>query len=218
MAAEGGALYRGDVRLAYLSLAPCAILLLLLSFFPALVVLDLSLRSVETGESTGPFVGLENYIWALGTPLFGRALLLTNDADAAERMLQDATEKKPVDPLAFSYLADAAERLDHPAVARQALLDYEALRGDEPDDRRTIAFATRLGDLSSRMQDMPAAAAYFLRAAQGSDPALLARAADAQLRAGNVDAAWDTASKAMEKDPANALALSVQRRIARGRS
>jgi predicted Zn-dependent protease len=150
--------------------------------------------------------------------LFGRALLLTNDADAAERMLQDATEKKPVDPLAFSYLADAAERLDHPAVARQALLDYEALRGDEPDDRRKIAFATRLGDLSSRMQDMPAAAAYFLRAAQGSDPALLARAADAQLRAGNVDAAWDTASKAMEKDPANALALSVQRRIARGRS
>ena len=150
--------------------------------------------------------------------LFGRALLLTNDADAAERMLQDATEKKPVDPLAFSYLADAAERLDHPAVARQALLDYEALRGDEPDDRRKIAFAARLGDLSSRMQDMPAAAAYFLRAAQGSDPALLARAADAQLRAGNVDAAWDTASKAMEKDPANALALSVQRRIARGRS
>jgi len=27
VAAEGGALYRGDVRLAYLSLAPCAILL-----------------------------------------------------------------------------------------------------------------------------------------------------------------------------------------------
>ena len=130
-------------------------------------------------------------------------------------MLQDATEKKPVDPLAFSYLADAAERLDHPAVARQALLDYEALRGDEPDERRRIAYTTRLGDLSVRMNDMPSAAAYYLRAAQGSDPALLARAADAQLRAGNVDAAWETASKAIEKDSANTLALSVQRRITR---
>jgi len=75
VAAEGGALYRGDVRLAYLSLAPSAIILLLLSFLPALVVLDLSLRSVETGESTGPFVGLENYLWALATPLFAKALV-----------------------------------------------------------------------------------------------------------------------------------------------
>lgn len=75
MAAGAGALYRGDVRLAYLSLAPSAVLLLLLSFLPALAVLDLSLRSVETGESSGPFIGIENYLWALATPQFGRALV-----------------------------------------------------------------------------------------------------------------------------------------------
>jgi tetratricopeptide (TPR) repeat protein len=150
--------------------------------------------------------------------LFGRALLMTKDEETAERMLQDATEKKPVDPLAFYYLADAAERLGHNAVARQALLDYETLRGDEPDERKQVAYATRLGDLSIKMNDPSAAATYFLRAAQGTDPALLARAADAQLRADNVDAAWETASRVLEKDPMNAIALSVQRRIVRGRS
>ncbi len=42
--------------------------------------------------------------------LFGRALLLASDEELAERMLQHATERMPVDPLAFYYLADAAER------------------------------------------------------------------------------------------------------------
>ncbi len=42
--------------------------------------------------------------------LYGRALLLAADADSAERMLQQATRKLPADPLAFYYLADAAER------------------------------------------------------------------------------------------------------------
>ena len=36
--------------------------------------------------------------------LFGRALLLTSDEETAERMLQDATQKRPVEPLAFYYL------------------------------------------------------------------------------------------------------------------
>jgi predicted Zn-dependent protease len=160
-------------------------------------------------------VGNDNSSEAL--TLFGRALLMTSDEETAERILLDATARKPVDPLAFYYLGDAAERLAHNAVARQALLDYEALRGDEPDERKKIAYDTRLGELSVKMSDMTAAATYFLRASQGSDPALLARAADAQLRAGSIDAAWETASKSLEKDPTNALAISVQHRIASGR-
>ena len=46
--------------------------------------------------------------------LFGRALLLASDQELAERMLQDATTREPVDPTAFFYLADAAERLRAP--------------------------------------------------------------------------------------------------------
>jgi tetratricopeptide (TPR) repeat protein len=146
--------------------------------------------------------------------LFGRALLLTSDEETAERMLQDATQKRPVEPLAFYYLSDAAERLGHYDAARRALLDYEVLRGDESDARRRSAFAARLGDLSLKLNERVAAATYFLRAAtDATDPNLLARAADAQLRAGDKDNALVTVNKVLEKDPANALALSVQRRL-----
>jgi tetratricopeptide (TPR) repeat protein len=143
--------------------------------------------------------------------LFGRALLLTSDEEAAERMLIGATQKSPVEPLAFAYLADASERLGHYAIARQALLDYEALRG-ETDDRRRTAHATRLGDLSLKLKEPAVAATHFLRAAEHGDPALLARAADAQLRAGDREGALATVARALEKDPDNTLAQSVYRR------
>ena len=147
--------------------------------------------------------------------LFGRALLMTSDAETAERMLQDAAQKQPVDPLAYYYLADAAERLGHYDIARQALLDYTVLVGEERDARRRSAQAARLGDLSLRMNEPSAAAAYFLRAADAnaSDATLLARAADAQLRAGDPDTARATITNALAKDPANAVALSVARRL-----
>ena len=147
--------------------------------------------------------------------LFGRALLLALDAETAERMLQDATQKRPVDPLSFYYLADAAERRGHYDVARRALVDYEILRGEETDARRRSANATRLADLSLRLNDPAAAATYFLRASDGLDANLLARAADAQLRAGDKEAALATATKALEKDPQNALALTIERRAVR---
>ena len=147
--------------------------------------------------------------------LFGRALLLTPDAEGAERMLQQATTKSPADPLAFSYLADAAERLGHYQIARRALLDYAALRGDGIDDRHRALQDARLGDLSLRLNQPGAAATYFLRAADASpsDAALLARAADAQFRAGDADTARATITNALAKDPANPVALSIARRL-----
>jgi len=147
--------------------------------------------------------------------LFGRALLLAGDAESAERMLQDATSKRPVDPLAFLYLADAAEALRHFDAARRALGDYRVLQGEEPDAHRRVAQATRLGDLSLKAHDPAAAAGYFLRAADDSngDAGLLARAADAQWRAGNLDAARTTLARALDKDPRNAAALGLKKRL-----
>ena len=149
--------------------------------------------------------------------LLGRALLLAADAPSAERMLQSATRRPPVDPLAYFYLAEAAERQAHYGVARQALLDYAALRGDEADARKRSAEATRLAELSLRDGDPAAAAIFFLKSADdaSSDATLLARAADAQLRAGDRDTARGTVTRALEKDPQNALALSVLRRAGR---
>ena len=158
-------------------------------------------------------VGSDNSSEAL--TLFGRALLIQPDVQTAERILQDATQKFPADPLAFAYLADAAERLGHYSVARRALLDYAALRGDETDARRRAVEAARLGELSLRLNQPAVAAVYFLRAADDSpsDAALLARAADAQLRAGDADTARATITNALAKDPANPVALTVARRL-----
>ena len=149
--------------------------------------------------------------------LFGRALLLMDDAESAERMLQNATEKEPADPAAFYYLADAAERLGHFDVARKALLDYEALKGQDADSRRRAAHSTRLGDLSLQLKE-PAVAISYYRAAlaeEGPDVPVLARLADAEWRAGDRDGARETLGKGLEKDPRNAQLLSLRRRWSR---
>ena len=85
--------------------------------------------------------------------LFGRALLLASDTDSAERMLQDAAAKEPVDPLAFYYLAEASERLGHYQAARHALLDYQALHGEDADARRRLTMEVRLGELSMKLKE-----------------------------------------------------------------
>ena len=65
------------------------------------------------------------------------------------------------------------------------------------------------------MNEPAVAATYFLHAAEDTDAALLVRAADAQLRAGDKDAARATVDKALERDTKNALGLSVLRQLGR---
>ena len=50
-----------------------------------------------------------------GLALYGRALYLSGDLLAAERILQEALSTSPIDQEAFGFLADAAERARHPA-------------------------------------------------------------------------------------------------------
>lgn len=170
---------------------------------------DLS-KALEALEGA---IGTDNSSEAL--MLFGRALLLTEDVELAERVLQQATEKLPADPLAFYYLADAAERRGHSDVARRALLDYRALEGDYPDARRRAALAIRIADLSMKLGDGPTAVTWFQRAIEtdGADAALLVRLAEAQVRSGDSEAARATLAQALEKDPTNRAARILQRRI-----
>jgi len=147
--------------------------------------------------------------------LFGRALMLSGSLDLAETVLQEATEKRPVDPQAFYYLAGAAERRGHADIARRALLDYHALEGDDPDARRRTAFQIRLGDLSLRLRDPAQAVTWYQRAVgtSGADVSLLVRIAQAHLQAGATEAAFATIQKALEKDPLNKDALALLHRI-----
>ena len=144
--------------------------------------------------------------------LLGRALLLASEPEPAERLLQQATAKLPADPLAFYYLADAAERRAHFGVARQALVDYIALAGDEPDARRRAGLALRVADLSMRVKDYPFAAAWYERAAPGfsGDASVLVRQAEARWRAGQPDAARAMLDRILEKNPANVAALNLR--------
>jgi predicted Zn-dependent protease len=55
--------------------------------------------------------------------------LLSGDAAAAERTLQQAVGRAPADPLAYRYLADAARRLGHAEIAADAAARYATLAG-----------------------------------------------------------------------------------------
>lgn len=93
--------------------------------------------------------------------LYGRALLRDRQFDAAEQVLQQATERFPVEPSAFAAYADVAERQRHPAVARKALLSYNALVGD---DAGFAARALKIGRLSLELDELETARAWLDRA------------------------------------------------------
>lgn len=147
--------------------------------------------------------------------LLGRALLMSGDDELAERMLQQAAEKFPVDPLAFYYYAEVSERRGHADAARHALLDYQALEGEDLDPRRRAALAVRVADLSMQLSDAPAAVTWYQRAAavNAPDGPLLVRTAEAQAKTGDLDGARATLARALEKDPTNRAARQLQRRL-----
>jgi tetratricopeptide (TPR) repeat protein len=147
--------------------------------------------------------------------LFGRALLMAADNESAERMLDDASTKEPVDPQAFYYLAEASERLGHYQAARQALLGYLALHGEDADARQRLTMEMRLGELSAKLKEFSAAVGYFQHAVgePAADASVFVRLADAQWHAGELQAARGTLQRALERSPADPQALALKRRF-----
>jgi tetratricopeptide (TPR) repeat protein len=143
--------------------------------------------------------------------LYGRALLLDGEVEEAERTLRRAVSRFPVQPSAFTYYATAAERLNHLDVARRALLDYGKLAGDRDD---FTPRARHIASLSLRLGE-PAVAVDWLQRASSRNPGdvrILAELADAQLRAGDREAARATIARGLEKDPANTALLALAQR------
>lgn len=143
--------------------------------------------------------------------LYGRALLQNGEFDVAERMLEQATQRYPIDPPAFLFYATAAERQNHLAEARQALIQYGALAADDVD---LVPRATRIAALSLRLSDTASAVQWLerARAASPNDVRLLASLADAQIKAGDRDGAKATIARGLESDPTNAALLALARR------
>jgi tetratricopeptide (TPR) repeat protein len=60
--------------------------------------------------------------------LLAEALLMSDQVTEAERTLQQAITRQPVEPAAYRHLADIARRRGRPAMAREADARYAALR------------------------------------------------------------------------------------------
>jgi tetratricopeptide (TPR) repeat protein len=144
--------------------------------------------------------------------MYGRALMLAGRHPEAEAIFRQAAQRFPTDPEVLPHFASVAQRLGHLDEARQALVNYSLL---VDEDREEAVHAARIGDLSMQLNDPAAAVAWYQKsdALRASDASLLARMADAQSRAGQVDDALDTIKRALEKDPNHPLVRSVSGRL-----
>jgi tetratricopeptide (TPR) repeat protein len=144
--------------------------------------------------------------------MYGRALVLAGRHAEAEVIFRQASQRFPTDPEVLPHFASVAQRLGHLDEARQALVKYSMLVDEDADE---AAHAVRIADLSMQLNDAPAAVAWYQKsdALRPSDASLLARMADAQARAGQIEIARATIKRAIEKDPNHPLARSVARRL-----
>lgn len=144
--------------------------------------------------------------------VYGRALLRAHQPEAAERMLQQATERYPADPSAFALYAEVAEEQHHLDAARGALVAYMAL---VPDDSKSAQRATKIGMLSLKLNDTDAALAWLERAVSAApgDIAPIAGLVDAHLKAGHLDAARAALARGLQIDPTSAPLLALSRRL-----
>ena len=142
----------------------------------------------------------------------GRALVMSGDTRGAERALRQSVAKLPVPPEAYLQLADITARDGRIQDARDALLKYATLIGDE---RPLTTVATRIGDYSVRLGDPSLAVRWFDRAMDegGANPALQLKLADAAWRAGDVARAHQVIDEALSSEPDNAALRNLKRRL-----
>lgn len=141
-----------------------------------------------------------------GLALFGRALFLAGNYAGAERVLHEATATTPIDAEAFAFLADAAERVAHPDVARDALLGLDALEGDTVSAEVRAARARRIGSLAVAAGDGDTGVEYLTLAIKAglTDASTLGLLARAHWQTGNQDEARRTLGEALALDARDA--------------
>jgi tetratricopeptide (TPR) repeat protein len=144
----------------------------------------------------------------------GRAWMLAGDRQAAERALRQAVAKLPVPPDAYRQLADVMARDGRIQDARDALLKYATLVGDE---KPLATVATQIADYSVRLGEPALAVRWFDRAIDEAGPstALQVRLADAAYRAGDVARAHQVVDEGLAAEPGNRPLQQLKRRLPR---
>ena len=179
---------------------------------------------LATAQRRGDRVALGKAVEALGQAAthsdatgdtfaeLGRAWMLSGDPRAAERALRQAVTKLPVPPEAFLHLADLTARDGRIQDARDALLKYATLIGDE---RTLTAVATRIGDYSVRLGEPALAVRWFDRAIDegGANSVLQLKLADAAWKAGDVVRARQVIDEALSAEPDHPALRQLKRRL-----
>ena len=144
----------------------------------------------------------------------GRALLLAGDRVAGERALRQAVAKLPVPPEAYLQLAAVTARDGRIQDARDALLKYATLVGDE---KPLANVATQIGDYSMRLGEPALAVRWFDRAIDEAGPSasLQLKLADAALRAGDAARASQVIDEGLASEPDNPSLQQLKRRLPR---
>jgi tetratricopeptide (TPR) repeat protein len=144
----------------------------------------------------------------------GRAFLLAGDRFAAERALRQAVAKLPVPPDAYLQLAEVIARDGRIQEARDALLKYATLMGDE---KPLATVAAQIADYSARLGDHALAVRWFDRAIDEAGPSatLQLKLAEAAWRAGDVRRAHQVIDEGLAAEPENRALRQLQGRIQR---
>jgi tetratricopeptide (TPR) repeat protein len=145
----------------------------------------------------------------------GRALVMSGDPAGAERLLRQAVARLPVPPDAYLQLASVTERDGRLQDARDALMKYATLVGD---GQPIAAIATQIADFSVRLGEPAVAVRWFDRALDEAGPTtvLLARLADAALKAGDVARARQAVDEGLAAEPDDRPLQAIKRRLPPG--
>lgn len=145
--------------------------------------------------------------------LLGDVLIELGQVERAEHAYRQAASQAPVEAATFLKLANAADRIGHLAVARDALASYVALAPESVDP---TPHAQRLAELMLRLDDPRGAAVWFERASFGPNadaPRVLARLVDAHLRAGNHAGARIALERGLALAPSDPRLRALERQL-----
>jgi tetratricopeptide (TPR) repeat protein len=190
----------------------------------AVIYLTLGRVWLESAESRRDRVGLRRALEALepltrgpnvsgeALALYGRTLVLSGDLVRGEAALRQASDMLPVALDTLLWLADAAERLGHAPVVRDALERWAAVAPESHPNLPVVY--ERIGDLAARAGDQRGAIrAWRLAAGPQTSVALLVRLAGAEAAAGETVAARATVARGLAKDPRHPALLALQHQL-----
>lgn len=146
----------------------------------------------------------------------GRAWMLSGDFTAAERVFRQALGRLPVPADAYQHFATVTQRSGRIQDARDSLVKYAALIGDARPVT-TVSVASQIAELSLRLGEPAVAVRWLDRAVDAGGPTttLLARLAEAAIKAGDFPRARAAVNEGLQAAPDDPSLQQLKRKLPR---